>query len=429
MPLPLPGLLAGVLIVIGALAQPGPAMPPHVSVSPYLEIVQRYRSGEFEAAIGQLAAHPTGHLEEQVMSEFIALTPIDAAPAVRAAAILHLETGYALMQRAEITRGQAHLALARGLAAWTPGAPARGQRDAPRPPDRRQRPPREVMPPQPSPRGPEGRVIIARPSRPVIESEIGPTPEERSAGGRNSEERRRAAFQRDVDIATLWAYQTYRMTEVFSRQLGELRMRYPRDADVLVALGSTVELRALARGRPTAARARTGIDRNARALASSEVLKGEAAMHFRAALAIDSSQAEAGVRLGRVLLAQGKLKDARAALEDALDPEPPMALHYLGSLFLAQVLGAQGDAAGELARYQAVAARWPECQSARVALSRALGKRGDHAAAARALEPLRIEHGARACNDPWWIYNLGQAWRWGPFVQALRERVTKEGPR
>jgi lipopolysaccharide biosynthesis regulator YciM len=83
----------------------------------------------------------------------------------------------------------------------------------------------------------------------------------------------------------------------------------------------------------------------------------------------------------------------------------------------------QGDAEGALARYQTIVARWPECQSAHLALSRAHAARGERDAASRVLAPLWREHGERACRDPWWIYGLGQAWRYGGLVESLRARV------
>jgi tetratricopeptide (TPR) repeat protein len=411
MPLPLTGVIAGILIALGALSQPG--------APSYLNIVDRYRAGEFDAAIGQLIANEAGHSRQFVMRELVVTPQSDrtgvtdlgslrkaevASSRRAAAAAMHLEAGYDLLQRGEGERGLAHISIAEAIVGWRPSAAPAPDR---RPPNRRTPRAREEVPRGPSARDP----FAILKSDPVF-----------SAAADERAERTRQALQREIDIGILWTYQTYRIGERAAKHLQTLRVRYPRDADVLLALGTSSEQRGVTRY-PLVIRRTFGVDPLAPPVAVSAARRAEAIEYFRAALGLDPEQAEAGVRLGRVLLADGQLQGARAALEDALDPEPPMMMHYLGSMFLAQVIAAQGDADGALARYRAITARWPECQSAHIALSRAHALRGEHEAAARALESLRLEHSARACGDPWWGYNLGQAWRWGGFVESLRARV------
>jgi hypothetical protein len=92
-------------------------------------------------------------------------------------------------------------------------------------------------------------------------------------------------------------------------------------------------------------------------------------------------------------------------------------------LFLGEVLEDQGDKAGALARYQDTVKRWPECQSAHLALSRAFEAVGDREAALGALQPLWRAEAERKCRDPWWLYDDGQSWRMRKLVEDLRLSV------
>jgi hypothetical protein len=138
-----------------------------------------------------------------------------------------------------------------------------------------------------------------------------------------------------------------------------------------------------------------------------------------------------------VLRMRGKLKEARLELEAvaASAPDsasvpasvpasgPAMVVPYLNEMFLAEVIEEEGGAADALTRYQDIARRWPDCQSGLLALSRAYEARGEREAALNTLLPLVREQANRACIDPWWTFNLGQGWRFGPFVETLRMRV------
>ena len=104
--------------------------------------------------------------------------------------------------------------------------------------------------------------------------------------------------------------------------------------------------------------------------------------HFREALKFDSSLVEARMRLGRVLQQRGSMQDARTELEAVFgQQDAPPAIRYLASMFLVDVLEAQGNPAASLARARDLAARYPECQSAHLTLSRAYEARGQRVAA------------------------------------------------
>jgi tetratricopeptide (TPR) repeat protein len=379
MPLPLPELIAVVLIALGPVGMsglPGPVARTHASTGSssaapgvvagapsYREILDRYRAGAFAEAVGDLLSDPHAHSAAIVMRDLELIADKDAV--LPAAAAMHLEAGYEALRRADETRGGGHLEIARSIVTW-------GRWDD---------------------------------------------------GSRGQDEaRRRAALRRDIDLGLLWTMQTYRWTAMTSPHLRRLGELYPRDPDVLVALGWFDELRSTPLVRNLNHRA-PDPDADVVPRETRKKLRNSAIEHYRAALSEDPVHAEASVRLGRVLQLQGDLKQAREAFEDAVVLEPPMVMHYLGSMFLAEVMEMQGDAEGALARYQAIVARWPGCQSAHLALSRAHAARGERDAASRVLAPLWREPLERACRDPWWIYGLGQAWRYGGLVESLRARV------
>jgi hypothetical protein len=70
--------------------------------------------------------------------------------------------------------------------------------------------------------------------------------------------------------------------------------------------------------------------------------------------------------------------------------------------------------------------RWPECQSAHLALSRAFEAAGDREAALGALQPLWRPEAERKCRDPWWLYDDGQSWRMHKLVEDLRVSVKEK---
>jgi hypothetical protein len=146
--------------------------------------------------------------------------------------------------------------------------------------------------------------------------------------------------------------------------------------------------------------------------------------HYRDALQFDASLIEARLRLGRVLQRRDLLPEARTELEGVFaQPDAPAPLRYLASMFLVDVLDAQGHTAASLARARDLVTRYPECQSAHLALSSAFEARGQRAAAISALAPLWKEEASRTCADPWWSYYLGQSWRIPALFGSLRERV------
>ena len=144
------GSIAGVLICAAAVsasatvgaaagshpAQDAPKAAAAIGGSPYLDLLKRYRDGEYEAAVKGMAVLPEGRSADRVFeanwrASGIAVTgeedPRRAsqarqlmlanvwAIAVPAAAALHLETGYSLMLAGTFGPARDHLHVARQL--------------------------------------------------------------------------------------------------------------------------------------------------------------------------------------------------------------------------------------------------------------------------------------------------------------------------
>jgi tetratricopeptide (TPR) repeat protein len=353
----------------------------------YLDIVARYRAGAFENAVEALASHVDAHssafamgqlekADPEVGNQFLALFPmakqaaaLALAPVLPAAAALHLETGHYLLQKADDKRALGHLMAARTIVdgEWWTTVPA------------------------------------------MLPDRLG------------HYEKVRHDIYRGITLAL----QQYHQFELLLPHLERSREQFPKDADILLALGTLDELRATAvMLRQVELPKKENPSASWRRRQRREYLD-KAAAHFRDALSIDATLAEARVRLGRVLQERGKLPEARRELEAAIVAAPPPAIvHYFASLFLGEVLEAQGDTAGAIARYRETVTRWPECQSAQLALSRAFEAAGDRHAAADALQPLWRAEAERKCVvDPWWLYNEGQSWRMRPLIEDLRGSV------
>jgi tetratricopeptide (TPR) repeat protein len=351
----------------------------------YLDIVAQYRAGDFDNAVKALASHPEAHSPAYAMRQLERSHPeakaslatlfpmtkrlawLPLSPVLPAAAVLHLETGQYLLQKADDERGVEHLMAARNIVdgEWWMTVP-------------------KMLP-------------------------------DRSA--------HYDRVRHDIYRGIIFVLQEQDRFATLLPHLERAREQFPRDAEIRLALGTLDELRATAImlrqiEPPTKLNPAASWRRQKRR----EYLD-KAADHFRDALTIDNALAEARVRLGRVLQERGKLPEARRELEAAVAALPPAVVYYAGSLFLGEILEAQGDATGAIARYQETVKRWPECQSAHLALSRAFEAAGNRQAARDALQPLWRAEPERKCVDPWWFYGVGQYWRLHGLVEDLRGSV------
>ena len=426
MPLPvsrsLVGIAAAIMIAISGIGAAQDQAPIPVSRgtggvdhrtndSPYLDLIASYRdaSGETPAAnevrakaVAALTALPEGHSVDHALHEFERLalrvggdenpgrlsggrrTMLENAweEILPAAAVMHLEAGYFLRESNDVDRAIGHLSIARAIVDWQPWA------------------------------------LVMR-----LRPDIGA---------------RHAALRRDIYIGIVWTLQTFRMLEPLEQHLNRTREHFPDDAMVRLAFGSLEELRATSLELSLTRQPEqvTRLPRVSWLRGAQKVRWEKAEEYFRSALKADPSLTEAHLRLGRVLRLRGKLKEAHQELEAAVAGArresglvpmpafgPSMVVPYLGDMFLAEVIEEEGGAADALTKYQDVVRRWPSCQSGLLALSRAYEARGDHKAALEALRPLYREQSKRVCVDPWWAYNLGQGWRFGPYIRDLRQRL------
>jgi tetratricopeptide (TPR) repeat protein len=152
---------------------------------------------------------------------------------------------------------------------------------------------------------------------------------------------------------------------------------------------------------------------------------------FRGALAADPTLVEARLRLGRVLLDQGRLDEARTELERVQHEGGDRFVRYLTMLFLGKVEQRAGRTAGARMCYEAAARVEPSALAPRLALSRLLFQEGQLASALECLAPA-MPAGSWALDgssDPWIRYRLG-ARRYVPdLLTRLADMIEKAAPR
>jgi len=146
---------------------------------------------------------------------------------------------------------------------------------------------------------------------------------------------------------------------------------------------------------------------------------------FRRALDVDSTFAEARVRLARLLDVSGRHEQAIAEVQRALSTEPRGTVAFYAHLFggrAAQALGRLDEARRHYAEALALV---PGAQSALLASSQAALLAGDVPAA---LAPLRTLSGGSddLTADPWWHYHLGPGRDTAALLDALWGRRAGE---
>jgi tetratricopeptide (TPR) repeat protein len=208
--------------------------------------------------------------------------------------------------------------------------------------------------------------------------------------------------------------------------LAHARELFPNDADIAFLSGCEREtdagpaMQSVARSAVLPAGVTLGIASERSALRDAEGF-------FRRALALNPRLVEGRVRLGHVLLAQGKAQDAADELRPAVASTAEPLLQYFGSMFLGAAEEALGHLPAARDSYARAAALYPRAQSPYLALSALATRRGDRA---EALTEIRRVFDLRRNSDerdePWWAYYdvagrnadalLEQLWR--PFLEA-----------
>jgi hypothetical protein len=124
--------------------------------------------------------------------------------------------------------------------------------------------------------------------------------------------------------------------------------------------------------------------------------------HYRRALQIDADHEEAQIRLARILLADGRTKDALALLEPALVNQDP-ALRYFHLLLLGRAYERTNQPGDARRSFESASRLFPDAQSPWLALSALAAAAGDVEGSRRALD--RVVTRTEAADDPWWTYD------------------------
>ena len=144
---------------------------------------------------------------------------------------------------------------------------------------------------------------------------------------------------------------------------------------------------------------------------------GRAEKAYRDALRIDPGYALASIRLGRVLQLNGKLDEAREAMDRGMKDSRGPFSEYVGSLFLGSLLVEQKDLAGARRAYERALAIAPFSQPAVVGLAHVelIAGRPDRAQA------LAQDFTTNRMTETWWAYKDGSLDL--PGLAWLRDRV------
>lgn len=147
---------------------------------------------------------------------------------------------------------------------------------------------------------------------------------------------------------------------------------------------------------------------------------------FRRALAARPDFAEAHLRLGHVLLLRGRAPEAAIELQQAIGSVEDDQLLYYAELFAGAAHEAQGQFDAARASYEKAADLYPTAQSPLLALSALARRRGDRAAALRALqEVFELPSVDPEEGEPWWFYTVAQARNADALLVELRKPFLK----
>ena len=149
-------------------------------------------------------------------------------------------------------------------------------------------------------------------------------------------------------------------------------------------------------------------------------LRGEAEALFRDAIAADPGQTEARLRLGRVLLDEGRPQDAAPVLQQAAEQAEDSRQRYLAHLFLGRSAELQDKPKDAVTFYRRAVEAWPESQAARLALARTLEISAGASEAHDLVMASLLDSGKpKREPDPWWSYTFGPR----SLAKVLMERL------
>jgi tetratricopeptide (TPR) repeat protein len=244
-------------------------------------------------------------------------------------------------------------------------------------------------------------------------------------------------FRRRWYLLVTWHLQSDLRFEDLARHVDAMIKRFPADGEALLALGSLYEALGWSREPPIdlprperlVPRERGAPGDSYPAILMSLAGRGqrkiqeEAAEAFRRAVAVSPSLDEARLRLGRMMNELDRPDDALGLLKPLREGDATASLKYLAWLFVGAAEQRRNDLDAAISAYREAAAQYPACQTPVVALSNALRNKGERAAAMGVL--LRAAVVGSQCDDPWWSYHFGQAWRFDSALRELRKDVAR----
>jgi tetratricopeptide (TPR) repeat protein len=227
---------------------------------------------------------------------------------------------------------------------------------------------------------------------------------------RRSDQLRVAAdVQRRSSILIAWLLQILGNGDDLRAHIARWAHRFPDSTELLIARGVLEE---------AAARPPLGGRSGSAAIRGLQAAAGT----YRRVLAIAPESVEAHLRLGYVLFQLERPDEARTELAAALKGARDTRLAYLAALFLGGLEEQENRLPRALELYRRAHAVAPPCQVAGVALCNAL-RLADRPAEAASLAHELARAGGSGCEDPWWFYQYGEAWRVETELETLRSRV------
>lgn len=202
--------------------------------------------------------------------------------------------------------------------------------------------------------------------------------------------------------------------------LSAATLRFPMDAPLRLAYGTALEA-AATEGLIPANRYSPSMYANARSVRT--IALNDAARELEGALVQDPSLVEARIRLGHVQILQHDDATAARTLNEALAVARDPSWVYIARLLVGGIRERAGSLDGAMGMYAAAANIRPNGQSAYIALSHAMHKAGDSAAAAQVLDRLFARKLDVNADDPWWRYRFGNGDRAREILAALQEEI------
>ena len=157
---------------------------------------------------------------------------------------------------------------------------------------------------------------------------------------------------------------------------------------------------------------------------------GMAETQYRIVLDAEPDQAEALIRLGRILTLTGQDKEAYDRLKRGLERTQDARLQLAGLLSVGEVHLKRGETAQAVQSFRAALALDPTCQTSVMALAMALHKTGDSQGSRRVIHehflPEKRQPSSSTSSgvfDLWWRYLLDKGDRFESLLAELREET------